>query len=176
MRLLSPYWMNRTAASDLFDEMDQFLGEWNRLPSGFKIYDERSFAPASEMSETENHFMMSVDLPGMKKDDIKIEMVDNVLTISGERKFEKTENKKIQRYEKTYGFFKRSFTLPATVDSDNIEAKYEDGVLEIHLPKIQAAKPRQIEIQSGKTGFLGKFLNSKKEEVEDKNANKDKVS
>lgn len=176
MRFLTPYWMNRSIASDIFDEMDHFFNDWNRLPSTFKIYDERSFAPASEMSETEDQFIMSVDLPGMKKDDIKIEMVDNILTISGERKYESTENKKVQRYEKAYGFFKRSFTLPASVDSDKIEAKYEDGVLELHLPKTQAAKPRQIEIQSSKTGFLGKLLNSKKDEVEDKDANKSKVS
>lgn len=176
MRLFAPYWINRSTTSDIFDEIDHFFTEWNRLPSTFKAYDERSFTPAAEMSEAEEHFVMSVDLPGMKKDDIKLEMSNNILTISGERKYEKTDNSKFQRYEKAYGFFKRSFTLLSSVDSEKIEAKYEDGVLEIYLPKTQAAKPRQIEIHSNKTGFLGKLLSSKKDEGENKDTNKNKVS
>jgi HSP20 family protein len=99
----------------------------------FPFYDERSLSPACDVSETEEKFLLSVDLPGMKKEDIKIELKDQVLTISGERKTEK---------------YQRSFTLPTVVDGNKVEARYEDGVLELTLPKTELAKPRQIEILS----------------------------
>lgn len=163
MRMLTPYWTTRSLASDLFDEMDRFFDDWNRVTPVTKAYDERAFEPACEVSESDEHYLMSLDLPGMKKEDIKIEMSDNLLTISGERRRENAEkNQRVQRYEKSYGFFKRSFTLPASVEADKVEARYEDGVLELYLPKTHAAKPRQIEIQSEKGGIFGKLLGSKK--------------
>lgn len=163
MRMLTPYWTSRTFTSDLFDEMNKFF-EDARFASPTD-YDERTFAPACEIAESTDHYLMSLDLPGMKKEDIKIEMVENVLTISGERKRQTPTDPthKIQRYEKSYGFFKRSFTLPTTLDSSKVEARYENGQLELYLPKIQAAKPRQIEIQSDKSGFFEKLLGSKNE-------------
>lgn len=163
MRNTTPYWTTRTLASDLFEEMDRFFNDWSRVTPETKVYDERTFHPACEVSESDEHYLMSVDLPGMKKEDIKIEMSDNLLTISGERKREQTEkNQKIQRHEKSYGFFKRSFTLPNSIEADKVEAHYENGVLELYLPKVQAARPRSIEIQSGKSGFFEKLLGSKK--------------
>lgn len=138
--------MRMLTSSDLFNEMDRFFGETNRRTAA---YDERSFIPACEVAETEANYLMSIDLPGMKKENIKIEVVDKLLTISGERKREiKTEEKeKVQRFEKSYGFFKRSFTLPTTVDTTKVEARYEDGVLELNLPKAAAVMPRAIEIK-----------------------------
>lgn len=163
MRLLTPYVSNRDVAGDFFSEIDQFFNGFDREIKS-RFYDERSFSPACEVAETDEHYLMSVDLPGMKKEDIKIEVKDNILTISGERKKETTSDSKskIQRYERTYGFFKRSFSLPASLNSEAVEARYENGVLELYLPKSQAARSRQIEIQSGKAGIFEKLLGSKK--------------
>lgn len=178
MRMLTPTWTTRSIASDLFDEMDRFFDDWNRSTQPGKVYDERRFEPACDISETDEHYLMSVDLPGMKKENIKIEMSDDVLTVSGERKREGSEkNQRIQRYEKSYGLFKRSFTLPASIESNKVEARYEDGVLELYLPKTQAAKPRNIEIQTGKSGIFGKLLgSSKKASQELKDVNSTMVS
>lgn len=162
MRALAPYWNSRSLAADLFADIDRLFENFGRL-STLPVYDERSFTPACEITEAEDHYLMSIDLPGMKKEDIKVEVIDNVLTVSGERKreFSSDRNEKIQRYEKSYGFFKRSFTPPSTVEVGKVEARYEDGVLELYLPKAQAAKPHQIEIQSGKGGIFAKLLGKK---------------
>lgn len=125
--------------SDLWRQMD-------------RVFDDvAEYSPAYEVSEREDHFAISVDLPGVKKDEIKIEVLDKTLTVTGERK----------RFDKSYGSFKRSFMLPNTVSSDKIEAHYEDGVLQLYVPKTQAAQARTIEIQAGKSSFLEKFLGTK---------------
>lgn len=176
MRTLTPYWTTRSLTSDLMSdfttEIDKFVNEFSRATPAV-AYDERNFAPPCEITEADEHFLMSVDLPGMKKQDIKIEVNENTLSVSGERKREsKSDGKdKVQRYEKSYGYFKRSFTLPSTVDSAKVEARYEDGVLELYLPKTPTAKPRQIEIQSGKNSFFEKLLGSKKESNDMKEVN-----
>lgn len=164
MRIITPHWTSRSLTSNLFDEMDQFFQYWDQgVVSDSKAYDERSFSPSCEVSENDDSYLMSIDLPGMKKDDIKIELSRNLLTISGERKREHLDkNHKIQRYERTFGFFKRSFNLPETVEFDDVVARYENGVLDLIIPKTQAAKPRQIEIQSGKNGFFDRLLGAKK--------------
>lgn len=167
MRILTPNFQTRSLASDLLEEMDQFFNDWNRLATP-KAYDDRSFNPACEVSETGDHYLMSIDLPGMKKEDIKIEMTENILTVSGERRRETRDEKhKIQRYEKAYGFFKRSFSLPLAVDIDKVEANYQDGVLELYLPKTEASRPRQVEIQSGKEPFYKRLLSSNKGTIKD---------
>ena len=150
MKTLIPYWTKRALASDLFEEMDRFFNGWEQAAP--PTYDEKRFSPAYEIAEADEHFVLSVDLPGLKKEDIKIEVTDNVLSISGERKSEiLPDNKlKVQRYEKSYGYFKRSFSLPANVDSGKVKAQYENGVLELYLPKQLVAKPRQIEIHERK--------------------------
>lgn len=156
MRDLMPYWTSRNLSHDLFDEMDRFFG-------GFKADEAQNFNPACEISETEDHYAMSLDLPGMKKENISIEVNQNTLTISGERKREQRtdEKSKVQRIERTFGQFKRSFTLPLTISADKIEADYSDGVLQLYLPKAQESKPRKIEVNSSKGGFFDKFLADK---------------
>lgn len=173
MRILTPYWTAKALTSDLFGEMENFFDDTATLARK-NYYDERSFGPACEISETPEHFHLTVDLPGMKKEDVKIEMAENTLTVSGERKRERNTDAKakVQLYEKSYGFFKRSFTLPASVDESKIEARYEDGVLEINLPKTAAAKPRQIEIKAGKGGLFDRLLSDKKGETETKDNTK----
>jgi HSP20 family protein len=102
---------------------DYFFTGANRNWPEKAYYDEaQSFGPACEISEAEDHYSLSVDLPGMRQEDIKVEVHNNHLVISGERKREKTadSNQKVQRYEKSYGSFKRSFTLPNTIEEDKI--------------------------------------------------------
>lgn len=152
---------NRHLAFDLFDEMDRVLNDWSRATAS-SMDRPRNFEPLCDISETDEHYLMSVDLPGMKKEDIKIEAIDNVLTLSGERKREYSDTSgKIQRYEKSYGTFQRRFALPTSVEASKVEARYEDGVLELYLPKSEAAKPRQIDIKTGKIGIFDKLLGSK---------------
>jgi HSP20 family protein len=102
MKMISPYWATRNISSDLFDEMDRAFDTFNNVFAS-RVYDERAFDPACEISETEDHYLMSVDLPGLKKEDIKIEMVGDNLVVSGERKREVNSNQKhrVQRYEKS---------------------------------------------------------------------------
>jgi HSP20 family protein len=176
MRILTPQWTNRSLASDLMTEMDQFFNDWTPTNRS-EFYDERSFNPACEISETEEHFMMSVDLPGTKKSDIKIEVANDILTVSGERKRESMTDKKakLQHFERSYGFFKRSFSLPTSIDADKVEARYEEGVLELYLPKVHTAKPRQIEIQSDDCGIFDRLLGSKKNNQDAKNVSTEAV-
>lgn len=151
MRMLSPIWNSRNLASDLFNDWDRMFN----LTPGLNAYDEREFAPATDVSETDDCYMVSIDLPGLKKEDIKIDVADNVLNVSGERRNEsKFDDGQTHRVERSYGSFKRSFTLPRAVTADEIEAHFENGVLDVRLPKSKLAQARKIEIQSGKN--LGK--------------------
>jgi HSP20 family protein len=111
-------------------------------------YDERAFTPVTDLIETDESYLLSVDLPGIKKEDIKIEVVENTIVISGERQVQKrTENEKFQHSEKNYGYFKRSFSLPKSVDANAIQALHQDGVLEVTLPKTQEVKIKKIEVK-----------------------------
>lgn len=162
MRALTPFFNSRNFPRDLWSEMDRMFDHF--ATPGLPVYDEREFAPASELTEEENHYMLSMDLPGMKKEDIKIEVADGTLVISGERKHEKrTDANQVHRFEKSYGAFKRSFVLPNTISADKVEARYEDGVLELYLPKTEVASARKIEIQSGKGGIFDKLLGDRKQ-------------
>lgn len=160
MRYLASNWPSRRSTSaDLFDEMERMLEDFN-LSSSRQSF-ERSFNPAVDVTEDETHFLMCIDLPGIKKEDVHIEMQQNVLTISGERKSTSrfNEGKQGQRVERSYGSFTRSFSLPTTVSADKIEAHYEDGVLNLYLPKTPIEKSKKIEIKSEKSGgFFDKFL------------------
>jgi HSP20 family protein len=107
---------------------------------------ERWMPPAIDIDETANEFLVCADLPGLRKEDISIECVSNQLTISAERKYESVEGRKQERRERFYGTFQRSFTLPGGVDTEGIQADYEGGVLTVHIPKVEQAKARKIEI------------------------------
>ena len=106
------------------------------------------WTPAVDIAELDNQFVVKVELPGINKDDVKITLESNILTIRGEKKEEtdvKEEN--YHRVERTYGSFQRSFKLPTTVKGDNIDATYKDGILTVTLPKAEEAKPKQIEVR-----------------------------
>ncbi len=141
---------------DPFTEMDSLQRSINRLfddaGSTRKQRGESAdavWAPPVNTFEDKDAFLLSLDLPGLTQNDIKINLDNNTLTISGSRKLEhegKKEN--YQRIECVFGTFGRSFTLPATVAAEKIEANMENGVLKVRLPKREESKPRQIEIKA----------------------------
>ena len=103
--------------------------------------------PEVDVIEDKDNIEVHVDLPGMEKEDFKVSVEDNVLTIRGERKTVKEEkDKNYHQVERTFGKFTRSFTLPITVDGEKIKANYKNGVLKIDLPKAEAVKPKEIPI------------------------------
>jgi HSP20 family protein len=107
------------------------------------------WAPAVDIHEKDNAIVLSAELPGMAMEDIDVEVHGGVLTIRGEKKFEneaKEENYHI--VERQYGSFERSFTLPTTVNADDVKAAYKAGVLEVTLPKVEAAKPKKVSIDA----------------------------
>ncbi len=107
----------------------------------------RRWMPAMDLVETEDHFVLRADLPGMSEDDVKIEFEDGTLTVSGERKAEhESKNEGYYRVERAFGSFSRALTLPDGVDADSIDASFDRGVLEVNIPKPEERKPRRIEI------------------------------
>jgi HSP20 family protein len=107
----------------------------------------RGWLPPVDIRETDSSLSLMVELPGLKREDVEITVENNVLTIRGERKFEKdVDQESYHRIERSYGAFSRSFTLPSNVATDKVEAKFEDGVLRIELPKREEARPRRIDI------------------------------
>ena len=123
--------------------MDRWLGE------GYKPMANEldMMAPTCEVSEDQGNYIVKFDIPGMAKDQLKIELQDNVLTVAGERREEKkTEEKRRHIAEITYGSFMRTIQLPTMVDEKKVEAHYEHGVLTVTVPKAEAARSRQITI------------------------------
>ena len=111
---------------------DTGLGMWN---------------PVVDLFEKDDHFVIKAELPGVKKDDIKIDLKDRVLTLSGERSYDKeVKEENYYRKERIYGKFQRAFTLPADVDADKIQAEYKDGVLSIEVPKPDEQKAKQVTV------------------------------
>ncbi|HWP41955.1 MAG TPA: Hsp20/alpha crystallin family protein, partial [Blastocatellia bacterium] len=106
------------------------------------------WTPSCDVYETDKEIVIKAELPGVKKEDVKVGIEDGVLSISGERKFEEeTKKENYLRVERSYGAFTRSFTLPARVDSTRISAEFKDGLLQVTLPKREEAKPKGIEIK-----------------------------
>jgi len=121
-----PYW----PASRMDD--DTGMGMWN---------------PAVDLYEKDDHFVIKAELPGVNKKDIAIDLKDRVLTLSGERSHEnEVKEENYYRRERSYGKFQRAFTLPADVDSDKINAEFNDGILQIEIPKPEGQKPRKVTI------------------------------
>jgi HSP20 family protein len=111
------------------------------------------FAP-TDVSEDQNSLRITMELPGVDPNDVRLSLENNVLTIGGEKKQQDEEtNERVHRFERTYGMFERTFVLPNTVDPDKIEARYENGVLFVSIPKAERAKPREIRVNaSGSSG------------------------
>lgn len=107
-----------------------------------------SWTPAVDVQETDAEYLVKADLPAVKKEDVKVEIQDGMLSVSGERQQEKEEKgKRFHRVERAYGRFERRLTLPAEVDQKKIAAEFKDGVLQVHLPKSPAGRPQGIDIK-----------------------------
>ena len=137
-------------------ELNSLQSEMNRLfntvfdtPSGTSGNVLRRWMPAMDLVESGDHFVLRADLPGMSEDDVNIEFEDGTLTVSGERKAEhESKNEGYYRVERAFGAFSRSLTLPQGIDPEAVTANFENGVLEIRVPKPEERKPRRIEIGS----------------------------
>jgi HSP20 family protein len=112
----------------------------------------RRWYPAMDLVETEEHFVLRADLPGVAESDVKVELEDNVLTISGERSTEnEVKNGGFYRLERATGVFSRALTLPEGIDADAVQASFDKGVLEVRVPKPEERKPRRVAISVGDT-------------------------
>ncbi|MFP4227214.1 MAG: Hsp20/alpha crystallin family protein [Salinivenus sp.] len=136
--------------NDLQREMDRVFSRF--FPSQNEEENRSSqqavWAPRTDLTETEEAYHIHLDLPGMRKEDLKINYQDSELTVSGERTSDRSGNEaEYVRVERPFGHFYRSFTLPQTVHADKISATYEHGVLTISVPKTEDVKPRQIDIK-----------------------------
>jgi HSP20 family protein len=141
-----------------FRELSSLQTEMNRLfntafgdlPNGGAGNPARRWLPAMDLLETDEDFVLRADLPGMTESDVNIELEDNVLTVSGERKAEHEDKREgFHRVERAFGSFSRSLTLPKGVDPEAVSASFNDGVLEVRIPKPEQRKPRKIAIGTG---------------------------
>src|SRR5690348_820922 len=105
-----------------------------------------AWAPPVDVAEEADKILVRVEVPGMNENDLKVHYEDGLLTVSGERTFEKKDDRNYHRIERSYGSFVRSFTLPRSVDVNKISAAYRNGILEIEIPKLEESKPRQIQV------------------------------
>jgi HSP20 family protein len=159
---------------DPFRDLRTLQEEVNRLFStnltrgfGEEAIGRGAWNPTVDIYENKDQIVLEAELPGMNPDDFELSVENNVITLRGERRFEKKEdNDNYHRVERSYGAFTRSFTLPQTVSAEGAKAEYTNGVLRVTLPKREEAKSRRIEISGvGKTG-TGKTLEAKAENVE----------
>jgi len=133
---------------NLQDDLQRLIeSPWGELSRAQQFL--RGWNPAVDLYEDKDSVFVKAELPGLKKEDIDVSLEDGVLTISGERKSEeKVEGKEACRSERFYGQFRRSITLSSEVKADQVTAAYKDGVLTVTLPKVEAAKPKQIEVKA----------------------------
>ena len=127
--------------NDLFEP---FFGRFNfgdQLPT--------TWAPPVDVAEEADKILVRVEVPGMNEKDLRVHFEDGLLTVSGERQFEKRDDLNYHRIERSYGSFVRTFSLPRSIDGNKISAAYNSGVLEIAIPKLEEAKPKQIQINVG---------------------------
>lgn len=134
-------------------ELSSLQSELNRAFSTFFDDDggsTRRWAPAMDLVERDDHLVLKADLPGLSEEDVRIEVQDNVLTVSGDRKAEHEEKREgYYRMERAYGSFARSVTLPEGIEADRIDASFDKGVLEVRIPKPEERKPQRITIGAG---------------------------
>lgn len=135
--------------------VDNFFGDrFNSLFNEFPLATRR---PVSQIRETDNAYVLTAEVPGIPMNDIDINVSGNVLTIHAEKDSEMQEN---NQYQQEYRSFHQSFSMPSTVDHEKIEAHCENGVLEVLLPKMEMAKPKKVQIQTGKGGFMNRLFGS----------------
>src|SRR5205809_7667908 len=149
--------MNTLITSNQLREMEEAQNRVNRFLGGFPTRrgtgETHSLAvadwsPEVDISQDEQEYLLKADLPEIKKDDLRVTVEDGILCVSGERKSEKEDQKrKFHRVERSYGSFRRSFTLPADTDSKKVTAEFRDGVLKVHLPTTAIAKTKALQVK-----------------------------
>ncbi len=141
---------------DPFREMSALQERMNRLFSDVRAQApvrgeeivQGAWIPAVDIFETNEAIVLKAELPGITAQDISVEVKDNTLTLKGEKKFEKeVKEENYHRVERSYGSFQRAFTLPGTIHPEKVKAKFKDGILEITLPKVEEAKPKQVKVE-----------------------------
>ena len=141
---------------DPFRELEEVSDRLNRMfartaasrTNGKETMIVADWTPSVDISETEQEYQIKAEIPDVKKEDVKVTVEDGVLTIQGERKHEKEEKgKKYHRIERSYGSFVRTFSLPDVIEEEKVNADFKDGVLNLHLPKSEKAKPKAIEVK-----------------------------
>jgi HSP20 family protein len=130
---------------DLFNRLlPATLSRFPRLEPGMKV----DWAPSADISESESEYLIRAELPGVKKEDIKIKVSDGVITLEGERRQEKEEKgEKVHRVERFYGSFSRSFALPENADVNSVKAESKEGLLTVKIPKLKSTPPRAVDVK-----------------------------
>jgi HSP20 family protein len=149
--------MNKLITWNLLREMEEAQNRFNRFLGGFpnrigsgEIHSlaVADWSPEVDISEDDHGYLLKADLPEMKKDDVRVTVQDGILSVSGERKGEKEDRKKkFHCIERSFGTFRRSFTLPEDSDSTKVTAEFRDGVLKVHLPTTALAKSKAIDVK-----------------------------
>jgi HSP20 family protein len=149
--------MNALIRWDPFKEMEDLQSRFTRLfgltparteNGGRELMTITEWAPSVDIIEDEKEWLVKADLPEVSKENVKVTVENGVLTITGDRKFEREEKgQKYHRIERSYGNFLRSFTLPDGADGSKVNAEFKDGVLKVHLPKGEKAKPKTVEVK-----------------------------
>lgn len=141
---------------DPFVELEEVSARLNRMfarpatapNNGKEALIVADWTPSVDISETDGEYQIKAEIPDVKKEDVKVTLEDGVLTIQGERKYEKEEKgKKFHRIERSYGSFVRTFSVPDVIEAEKVKAEFKDGVLNLHLPKSEKAKPRAIDVK-----------------------------
>jgi HSP20 family protein len=140
--------MSTLSVYNPFREFDALANRLFNQPSSTRNGDSRPWVPQVDITEDEAAYTITTDLPEVAKDAVKVTVEDGVLTVRGERKWEKkSDTTKVHLVERTYGSFTRSFRLPDDASGDKVSATFKEGVLKVVLPKREEAKPRQVEVQ-----------------------------
>jgi HSP20 family protein len=140
---------------EMRDLQNRLTTMFNRVPmKGEELKEETlslaQWMPAVDILEDDKEYLIKAELPDVRKEDVHVKVLDGILSLAGERKFEKEEKgKKYHRVERAYGTFTRTFELPTDANATKIAAEFKDGVLKVHLPKSEEAKPRSVEVKIG---------------------------
>lgn len=149
-------WEPQLGRLEPFQMMDDVTREMGRLlgPRWFRPFEREEsltvadWTPAVDIQETEKEYLVKAELPEVKREDVKVTIEDNILMLTGERKAEKEEKgRKFHRIERFYGTFQRTFTVPPDAEESKVTAEFKDGVLFVHIPKGEKAKPKAIEVK-----------------------------
>jgi HSP20 family protein len=141
-------WSPLRELEDMQTRLNRLFGDLPSHGTGESAMSFSGWSPAVDVQETDTEYVVKADLPDVKKENVKVELLDGALTIQGERQQEKEEKgKKFHKIEREYGTFLRRFALPNEVDSGKVQAEFKNGVLSVHLPKSATAKPKAIDVK-----------------------------